>query len=433
MSGPGERAPESPAAPEPAPDRLGFRILAFCFLAAFVDGIDTQTLAIAVPLIARDWGMPLSSFAPAFASFSAGLVVGSILAGWTSDKVGLKQTLLAAVLAVGISTLLVPLTSGIAGVSAVRFFGGAGVGGAMVVIVAICAQLSGGARGGRMAMIAYIGAPLGYLAASLGGARLLDAGDWEMLFYVSGALPLVLAGVMAFALPPMAAPARPQAPHGPAAPRAEGLFGGRQTARTLLLWLLMLLGFTAVYLLINWLPSLLTIAGLSAGDAAVTGSVVYVGSIIGTLAIFAASARVSISTLLTVTFALGTISALVIHVIGAASGVPALVALTVLGLALGGGQIALMIFSASLYEPEFKGRGVGWANGVGRLGSMLGPVLGGWLIASPLLSGSIFTVLAAFSTVCAAGVAILGLLMKRPPETPRPGRIGDPSEAASGA
>lgn len=392
-------------------DGLSLRVLFFCFMAAFVDGIDTQTLAIAVPLIARDWNVPIAAFAPAFISFSAGLIAGSVLAGWTSDRVGSKATLLAAVLLVGLSTMIVPLTGGIAALSAVRFFGGSGVGGALVCIIAICTQLSGGAKGERMAMIVYVGAPLGYLAASLGGARLLDAGNWELLFYVSGSLPLILAVALAIALPSVAPPSQPVAAR--SGLRSQGLFGGAQTARTLMLWLVMLLGFTATFLLINWLPSILTMAGLSVGDAAVSGSVIYVGSIVGTLTLAAAAARFPIGIVLSATFWLGAAAALTIHVLGPASGVPALFALTLLGIALVGGQIALMVFSASLYQPVYKGRGVGWAVGIGRIGSLLGPALGAWLIGDATSRDSIFLVLSALICACALAIGALTWLLRR--------------------
>lgn len=400
------------ASMERAPEGLGLRVLIFCFLAAFVDGIDTQMVAIAVPLMSRDWAIPISAFAPVFAGFSAGLVAGSILAGWSSDKIGLKITLIMAVATVGVSTLMVPFSGGIGVLSAIRFIGGAGVGGAMVCIVAICTQL-GGENGARMAMIVYIGAPLGYLTASIGAARVLDAGQWQPLFFAGALLTLVLVALLAFMLPPMGVARRPDLPESRTS-LSGGLFGGQQTIRTLLLWLIMLIGFTATYLLLNWLPSILTLAGLSAGDAAISGSVVFIGSIIGTLAIAAASSRFPVSKVLTVTFVTGTASALVIQLIGAASGAPAIFALTVLGLAVVGGQIALMVLSASLYQPEFRGRGVGWANGLGRIGSLLGPVLGGVLLASPLLSGNIFLVLALLIGICAVGVAILGILISAP-------------------
>ena len=391
----------------------GTIVLIFCFLGAFVDGIDTQMLAIAVPLMAQDWGLALSSFAPAFAGFSAGLIVGSVVAGWSSDKVGLKSTLIASIATVGISTLLVPSAGGIAALAAVRFFSGSGVGGAMVCIVAICTQSSDLQKGERMALIAYIGAPLGYLAASLGAAKLLNAGQWQPLFYIGAGITLVLVVAMAFLLPTVT-----RSSHASGDRSSEGapgrLFGGRQTVRTLLLWSIMLIGFTATYLLLNWLPSILTLAGLSAGDAAVSGSVVFIGSIIGTLAIAGAASRYPVGRVLAFTFVLGTLAAVVIQLVGAAGGIVAIAMLVVLGLSVVGGQIALMVLSASLYEPRFRGRGVGWANGMGRVGSLLGPVLGGVLLASPLLKESVFAVLAVLIGICAAGVAGLGMLMVRP-------------------
>lgn len=403
-------------AERPQSDRLARRVIVLCLLAAFVDGIDTQLVAIAVPLIARDWALPVTSFAPVFAAFSAGLVIGSVVAGWSSDKLSLKTTLLAAVTVVGLSTLAVPFTGSIASLGSVRFVGGAGIGGAMVTIVAICTRVGTGGNGERMALFVYIGAPLGYLAASLGFAPLLDAGLWKPLFFIGAGITLAMVAAMAIGLPSIERVERPLARSENCSPTG-GLFGGLQTARTILLWAIMLIGFTATYLLINWLPSILTQAGLSAGDAAISGSVVYVGSIVGTLAIAAVSGRYHVSKVLPLTFLLGTVAALVIQAIGPASGAPALAVLTVLGLAVVGGQIALMVLSASLYDERYRGRGIGWANGFGRTGSLAGPALGGFLLNSSALSDKIFLALAMLVGLCGAGTAALGVLMRRP-ETP---------------
>lgn len=385
---------------------IDMRILAFCFLAALVDGMDTQTLAIALPLIARDWSEPLASFGPALVAFSAGLVAGSVAAGWASDKLGRRPTLLIAVTAVGLSTLLVPLTGSIGWLSVVRFVSGCGVGGALVCIIAICTGLVAGNRGSRLALVAYIGAPSGYLIASLGGSRLLATGNWQLLFWASGIITLVLSIVMFLALPDIR--------RTPAAPPVErvgkqglGLFSRGQTAVTLLLWVAMLLGFTATYLLLNWLPSILTLAGRSAADAAVTGSVIYVGSILGTLGFAAAALRWPVGPVLAIVYALGTAAAFVVHALGPASGVIASVGLLMLGISVIGGQIALMIFAASLYPPEFRGRGTGWAIGIGRLGSLLGPALGAVLIGSVASRNGIFLALGLIIAACTIAIGLL--------------------------
>ena len=176
-------------------------ILFFCFMAALVDGIDTQTLALAVPLMAREWGVPVEAFGAAFVAFSAGLIAGSVGAGWAADKVGRKITLLVSVLLVGSFTSLVPLTDTVTMLSLVRLVTGAGVGGALVCIIAICTQALGRDAGARAALLVYVGAPVGYLIASLAGAPLLESGNWRLLFYIAGILPIILGATMYFLLP----------------------------------------------------------------------------------------------------------------------------------------------------------------------------------------------------------------------------------------
>jgi AAHS family 4-hydroxybenzoate transporter-like MFS transporter len=102
-----------------------------------------------------------------------------------------------------------------------------------------------------------------------------------------------------------------------------------------------------------------------------------------------------------------------VFLIGAAGASTALLAATIASAGLGiiGGQNACHALTAAFYPTAIRSTGVGWALGIGRIGSIVGPVLGGLLLARGVPIGRVFWVAAIpalIATLAAAGVALTG-------------------------
>src|SRR6202047_1981501 len=278
-----------------------------------------------------------------------------------------------------------------------------------------------------MVMIMFVGFSIGAALGGLLAAALIPQFGWRSVFVVGGVAPLLLAPILAQRLPESVrflafngrADARvaqllglisPKVAFAPATrfvvdePELAGipvwhLFRGGRTLATLLLWIVFFMSLLDIYFLSNWLPTVLNDLGASVSEAAAIGSMLQVGGVVGTFALGSIIDRFSFRALALVyfvaVFAVGAIGQLGHSVILVTT------AIFVAGFCIVGGQIATNALSAGYYPTSVRSTGVGWALGIGRVGSIVGPLVGGALLTLKWSTGSVF-IAAAGAALCAA-------------------------------
>lgn len=179
----------------------------------------------------------------------------------------------------------------------------------------------------------------------------------------------------------------------------QHLFRSGRTLATLLLWVVFFMSLLDIYFLSNWLPTVLNDLGASISAAAVIGSMLQVGGIVGTFALGSIIDRFSFRALALVYF-IGVFAVGAIGQLGQ-SAVLVTMAIFVAGFCIVGGQIAANALAAGYYPTSVRATGVGWALGVGRIGSIVGPLVGGILLSLKWSAGEVF-VAAAAAALCAA-------------------------------
>jgi MFS transporter, AAHS family, 4-hydroxybenzoate transporter len=183
------------------------------------------------------------------------------------------------------------------------------------------------------------------------------------------------------------------------------LFREGRTLVTLLLWVVFFMSLLDIYFLANWLPIVLNDLGASDSAAAAIGAMLQVGGIVGTFVLGSLIDRFSFRALaltyLVAVFAVGAIGQL-----GHAA-IPVSAAIFVAGFCVVGGQIAANALAAGFYPTALRATGVGWALGIGRIGSIIGPLVGGLLLAAKWSAAALF--LAAAAAAFCASLAALGL------------------------
>jgi len=172
---------------------------------------------------------------------------------------------------------------------------------------------------------------------------------------------------------------------------------------TLLLWVVFFMSLLDLYFLSNWLPTVLNDLGASVSQSAVIGSMLQVGGVVGTFALGSVIDRFSFRALALVyfiaVFAVGAIGQLGHSVVFVT------MAIFAAGFCIVGGQIASNALAATFYPTAVRATGVGWALGIGRIGSIVGPLVGGALLAMRWSTGSVFMAAAA-AALCAALAAL---------------------------
>ena len=383
------------------------KVAILCGLIQMLDGYDLSAIGLAVPSLTKAWSLPPSAFTQAFALSSVGIMVGAMLAGPVADRFGRKPTLLISVALFGVFSLLSAWASSLPMLVALRFFTGIGIGGAMPTTVALTSDYAPDRWRTSTVMFMFTGNTIGGFFAGQIAAQILPNWGWQGIFYVGGVVPLALLVVLIFVLPEspqFQGGARPQSAK---ANPVSGLFEDKLGVITLLLWAIFLINLLNMYLIGYWLPTVLNLEGFTPADAAFATSIYSAGGILSTLLLGPVIARLGAERVLALSLAFGAVCIGVLAV----GHLPRGGVMTLLFCAGGGfigSQLGLNGYAASVYPAATRSTGIGWALGIGRLGGIAGPIVGGALLAFGLPPTKILLFACAPGLVTAALVLFLG-------------------------
>jgi MFS transporter, AAHS family, 4-hydroxybenzoate transporter len=408
--------------------RFRLSIIVWSCVVMAIEGYDMQLAAFAAPAIIKEWHINKAYFGPVFGFGLFGYMLGATLLGSLGDRFGRKKIIIGGTLWFGIFTLAATQAASITGLLAFRFIAGLGLGASIPTTIALAVEYAPSRSRATTVGILFIGYNIGAAAAGFIAARLIPALGWPSVFYVGGIAPIVLGMILLFVLPEsigflalkqngfadvsaIVAKLRPDLSFERGArfvlseEKRSGvpvrhLFTEGRAAITLLLWFAYLFSLTGQYFLTSWLPTVLVGSGLSLGHAAETGSAVQIGGAFGGLILCWLIDKRGILALVA-SFAI--VAPLIVLVPWATVSNFLLMPLAFLiGFCLMGGLTGLNGISGTFYPTYIRSTGVGWALGVGRIGSILGPVLGGILISFNSPNSVLFT-WAAVPVLCCAG------------------------------
>lgn len=353
------------------------RIFFLIFLAAIIEGFDLQAAGVAAPKLAPVFGLSPAQMGLFFSSATFGLIFGAIAGGVVADRFGRRFGLCASLLVFGIFSLATAGVSTVQELIAMRFLTGVGLGGALPNLVSIAAEATSPERRGRAVSMMYAGVPLGGAVASIVAmAGLHD--DWRTLFIAGGIMPMLLVLPLLLLLPPLRVEKKQSA-------KSEGawrqLFSQGTVLSTLLLWTGFFFGIMVLYLLLNWLPTLLVTRGLNREQAGLIQLIFNIAGAAGSLlgGLFLDSRRKVLNG--TICFAL-LVGSLILLGMAPANVTMNAIAGAMVGVSVMGAQALLYGIAPQCYGAAVRGTGVGIAVAVGRIGSVLGPLLAGGLVAS---------------------------------------------------
>lgn len=353
------------------------RIIFLCFLVAAFEGLDIQAMGVAAPGLAAAFRLTPAQMGQVMSASTVGLLLGAAAGGWLSDWIGRARVIALSMAVLSVFSLVTMLAPGYASLRLIRVLAGLGLGGAFPNLIAIIAECTPSRTRTTSLAWMYIGFPAGGAAAGL-VASLAAAGDWRAVFYVGGLGPLLLIPALLLGLPKST---RKHAEFSPAELSRSSVadnYRRRATpAVTARLWVSYFFTLLVVYLLLNWLPSLAIAAGYSHLQAAHSSIMLNAGAVVGSLVLGGLTDRVVARSSLVVTY-LGMIASLLI--LAAHDGAYLFAGAFLAGFFVIGGQLILYAMAPGLYPAPVRGAGVGAAVAVGRMGSILGPMLAGlWL------------------------------------------------------
>ncbi len=417
---------------------LQWLVFVLCALAALLDGADSQSIGVAGPLIAQQFGMAMGSFTPAFSAGLLGATVGALTFGGLGDRFGRKRMLVVSVLMLSVFTLLTAVAQTFPELLLIRFLGGLGLGGATPCFITLCAEYAPRSKRAMLASMLWAAYPLG---ASLGGllnATVIPALGWPAVFYIGGGLPLVVATLMLFMLPESVGylvtrdPASPRAMAiiqkldrtlvGQAtrlAADAETIVGaglrtlftqGRATG-TVLLWLIMFAAFGTTTIIVLLSPTLFRSSGLSLSTAAL---LVGLNNFVGVAGMASAGRLVERfgAFVLVPAFGLGAVTLAIMGSVASSATLSAL-CMALLGVTVLLGASGGIALAAISYPTAIRATGVGWAMGMGRFGQVCSPLLVGLMLRQGWGAREVLGAMALLPVLAAVFVCLRTLQLRR--------------------
>jgi AAHS family 4-hydroxybenzoate transporter-like MFS transporter len=382
-------------------------LVLLCFLIVAADGIDVAIMGFLAPSIIQEWGISRAGFGLVMSAAPVGLVIGALVAGPSSDRLGRKTVLLAAVLAFGICTVLTAFTQDVPQMVVMRFLTGIGLGAAMPNTTTLLAEYVPERRRSLLITVMFIGFGVGSAVVGFAAGWMIPHLGWRSVLLAGGALPLVLLPFLVFFLPEsvrfmlvrkfpaeriavtlgrvcdtrFAAGTNFFAPEPPIhAKKPIGvLFSEGYTVITVSLWVTYFMGLLVIYLITGWLPTLMKDAGLPITQAANITAMFQTGGILGAVLTGWAMDRLKPTWVIAAAYLGGAIC-----VLGVGSAGPTADTLPIWMLAAGffmnGAQTGLNAFAPACYPTMARATGVSWMQGMGRFGSILGSAVGGVLL-----------------------------------------------------
>lgn len=388
----------------------GYRIAVFALavLLAMLDGIDNVTLGLVAPALSAELQIPKTDLASVFTATLVGLTVGAMVLGPAGDKWGRRPATLACTASFGVFTLAIHYVHGLNMLILFRFLAGIGIGGLLPNICALVSEYSPNKHRQTGVLVVSGGIAAGAMLGSILATFIEPAFGWRSLFMVAGGMTIIALVVAIVLLPesirfliarnpshpdvyPLLKRVSPSADvpqnarwmvsERPAAGRFRELFAGGMALTTIVLWVSYFLILSTMYLLFQWLPTLAREFGFSPAVATYASTVFNLGGMVGSIALGPMAARWGV-------YRVSAINFLVI--------IPGMVALAssrdmqtlllfssfVTGWTIMGGLGVINALTTNAYPTASRSTGLGWASGVGRLGSSFSPSFIGWLMVS---------------------------------------------------
>ncbi|MEV4974566.1 MFS transporter [Streptomyces scopuliridis] len=391
-----------------------------CWIAVALDGFDLVVLGAVIPTIAKTQALGFTSASLTTAA-TVGLVgvgIGAIAIGPLTDRYGRRRCLIGCIAAFSLFTLAIAVAPNVATFVLLRFLAGLGLGACLPTALAFMSEHAGAGRGGTAVTRMMTGYHVGAVLTALVALWVIPNLGWQWMFALGGILGLASLPVMWAKLPESEAYLR--VTQGEAEPaRSTDVVRGAYRRISLGIWAASFMGLLLVYGLNTWLPTIMGQAGYSLTSGLTLLLVLNVGAVIGLLV--AGSIADLRGTKATVLAWFG-LAGIFLALLSIRTGSSLLVHAAVLaaGVFVFSAQVLVYAFVGHLYPPAIRGTALGMSAGVGRAGAIVGPYLGGQLVATGVAYPWGFYLFA-----LAAAIAVLALATVPPaPARDHSGMLG---------
>lgn len=411
---------------------LQYAVIGLCILLNVFDGYDVVAIAYTAPTISESWGVSPENLGVIFSASLAGMTLGAVVLGPFTDTVGRRRMIIFALCLDTIGMIATAWAETVAQLVIWRFVTGLGIGAMLASLTALVAEYAPRRRRNLLISMLQAGYPVGATGGGFLAAWIIPNFGWQSVFLAGGIASAVVLSFTIAILPesldflarkrPAGGMARanrilsrmqlppienwPDVTDDRAASHPSALFAGALRMPTLMLWSAFFFSFLTLYFLLSWLPKIVVDQGYTQTQGLQAGIIFNAGAIIGVVGLGWLADKLSLRALIAGFLLVGSGTMIAFGLLGEAMAAILAIAFLI-GLFVDGGFAGLYAVAARLYPTEVRTTGIGWAIGLGRLGGIAGPYLGGLAFAA---GWSPPVVMLAFATPLAlAALAVMAM------------------------
>ncbi|TKC90040.1 MFS transporter [Trinickia terrae] len=409
------------------------------FIVALADGYDLSVAGLIAPSLVKEFTVPAAALGFLFSAGLAGMVLGAIIFAFIGDRFGRKAGVVAGTFVFGAFTFASAFATNLQTLALLRFLTGIGLAGILPNLVSLNAEYAPKRVRSFFVGFVLVGVPFGGVVAAWCSALVQQIYGWRSLLLGGGCVAVALGFALLWLLPesikylalrptnedrikklvrriygednvptsiaPVATEESTKAGISP----TPLLQPGYRFA-TVMLWCLCFINYGVVYYVFSWAPTIFRALGFSGEQTGYLISVMPIGGILGSVLISALMVRwgtVLVGTLiLTAMPAIAAIGSTQTNLSASA------IWCALLGFSLVGCQTGLLVVSGLIYATPIRAKGAGWAAGVGRLGSVIGPLAGSVLLNFLPLKQILLAPIVPLALSLVATIALTGFMRR---------------------
>ncbi|MFB4313683.1 MFS transporter [Actinomadura sp. 21ATH] len=389
-------------------------VLPLCWAAVLLDGFDLVVLGTVLPVLLREhvWDLTPGTASAVTTAGLVGMMIGALVIGAITDVIGRRKALIIAVISFSVFTALCAVAPSAAVFGLLRFLAGLGLGGCLPTAITLVGEYARRGRSGSATTTIMTGYHVGAVVTALLGIAVIPALGWRAMFVIGAAPALVLVPLMIKFLPEsesfLAAERSAEPKSG-----VRTLFAGGLVRTTLAFWIASFMGLLLVYGLNTWLPEIMRQAGYPLGAALSLLLTLNVGAVVGLVVAGYVADRRGIRPSTIAWFGAAAVFLALLSVRLPSAGLYAAVFLA--GCFVFSAQVLVYAYVGRAYPAAGRATAMGAVAGVGRIGAICGPLLGGSLLSAGIAYPWGFY---AFAVVGALGAVAVTLVASRPAMEP---------------
>lgn len=414
----------------------GFQIfiIVICQLINILDGFDIVIIAYAAPLIGQEWTLSPERLGLIFSAGLFGITIGSFVLAPLADYIGRRKIILCGLSMITLGMLVTSVVTNTGQLITARIFTGLGIGALFASLTTMVVEFSSVKRRNLAVSFFSLGYPIGAILGGLIAKLIISDFGWQPFFLCGGLLSGVLIPIVILTVPEsldflltkqpqralvevnkvlvrMQLPVLNTMPRKPKVPESTSvgvLLSKPYLRSTLLLWLSFFMSLLVIYFLISWTPQILIGAGLPLEKSILGGILLNAGGGVGMIVLGLISNRYSLKNIIAIYLIAGA-GFMALFTLAVSSLFIMMSITALIGFFTYGAVVGLFVFAAQQYPPSARSTGIGWASGMGRIGSIIGPYFAGLMIGWGWERSTYYLVLAVPLIIGALGIWLVRL------------------------